>query len=312
MNSSPPTSRFGRLLSGLSRTRRGFVSRLRALTGVGVILDDDRIEEIEELLLAADCGVTVAEDACAALRARAGAARVKDDGENPLAWLRTILLTSFADVPPPPRGTPHVVLLVGVNGSGKTTTAGKLAHRARGQGERVVLAAADTYRAAAVEQLEIWAERAGADLVRQREGADPAAVVVDALRAAVARHADLVLADTAGRLHTSRALMRELEKIGRVAGRESPGAPHEVLLVLDAGTGQNGLAQARQFTAALPLTGLVLTKLDGTARGGMAMALSRELNLPIRYVGVGEAVDDLLEFSSREFVDGLLAGAEME
>lgn len=307
MSSSPPTGRFRRLLSGLSRTRQGFVSRLRALTGAGVHLDEDRIEEIEEMLLAADCGVAVADEACETLRKRARETRSGDG--DPLAWLRSILLASFPDPPETPRGQPHVVLLVGVNGSGKTTTAGKLAYQAQARGERVILAAADTYRAAAVEQLQIWAERAGADLVRQREGADPAAVVVDALRAAAARHADLVLADTAGRLHTRPALMRELEKMGRVAGRESAGAPHEVLLVLDAGTGQNGLVQAQQFTAALPLTGLVLTKLDGTARGGVAMALARELHLPIRYVGVGESVDDLLDFSPQEFVDGLLAGA---
>jgi fused signal recognition particle receptor len=221
--------------------------------------------------------------------------------------LRDELLESFAQAAPRPAGRPHVVLVVGVNGSGKTTTIGKLAARARAEGKRVVLAAADTYRAAAGEQLSLWAARVGAEIVGQREGADPAAVVVDALRAAQARQADLVLADTAGRLHTREPLMRELAKIGRVAAREVTGAPHEVLLVLDACTGQNGLAQARRFTDALPLTGLVVTKLDGTARGGIAVALSRELNLPIRYVGVGEGTDDLLDFSARDFVEGLLA-----
>ena len=309
MSISPSPGRFQRLLGGLSKTRRGFVSRLRELTGAGVRLDEDRIEEIEELLLAADCGMAVASEACDVLRERAARTRPRDDAD-PLQWLREILLASFPDGAPPPPGAPHVILLVGVNGSGKTTTAGKLAHRARARGERVVVAAADTYRAAAVEQLEVWARRAGAEVVRQREGADPAAVVVDALRAAVARRADLVLADTAGRLHTQDPLMRELEKIGRVTAREVPGAPHEVLLVLDAGTGQNGLAQARRFMEALPLTGLVLTKLDGTARGGVVIALSRELQLPIRYVGVGEGVDDLLEFSPREFVEGLLAASD--
>ncbi|MFQ5719839.1 MAG: signal recognition particle-docking protein FtsY, partial [Acidobacteriota bacterium] len=193
-----------------------------------------------------------------------------------------------------------------------TTTAGKLAARAVSGGQRVVCAAADTYRAAAVGQLEVWAARAGAQIVKQREGADPAAVVVDALRAGISRGADLVLADTAGRLHTSAPLMRELAKIGRVAAREVPGAPHEVLLVLDACTGQNGLSQARRFTEALPLTGLVLTKLDGTARGGIAVALSRELALPIRHIGVGEGVDDLLEFRADEFVNGLLGGNSAE
>jgi len=230
------------------------------------------------------------------------------DGEGgAMALLRHELMASFPPQEAPATGRPHVILLVGVNGSGKTTTAGKLAERFQGEGKRVVLAAADTYRAAAVEQLEVWGQRTGVEVVAQKEGSDPAAVVVDALRAARGRSADVVLADTAGRLHTREPLMRELEKIGRVAAREVEGAPHEVLLVMDACTGQNGLAQARSFSASLPLTGLVLTKLDGTARGGIAVALSRELALPIRYIGVGEAAEDLLPFSCADYVQGLLA-----
>jgi fused signal recognition particle receptor len=292
-------------MRGLTRTRQGLAAGLRQLAGPVNELDEEKLEEIEELLIRADCGVGAAGAVLDGLRRRreTGAA----GGEDAMSLLRAELLASFPTAAQPPEGNPHVVMMVGVNGSGKTTTAGKLAARARAAGRRVVLAAADTYRAAAGEQLALWAERSGAELVGQKEGSDPAAVVVDALRAAVARNADLVLADTAGRLHTRDPLMRELAKIGRVAGREVPGAPHEVLLVLDACTGQNGLAQARRFTEALPLTGLVITKLDGTARGGIAVALSRELELPIRYVGVGEGVDDLLDFDAGDFVAGLLA-----
>jgi fused signal recognition particle receptor len=280
------------------------------LTGSVADLNEEKLEEIEELLIRADCGVEATNGVLEGLRRHreTGVAR----GEDAMSLLREELLASFPEDSAPPAGNPHVVMLVGVNGSGKTTTAGKLAARAREEGRRVVLAAADTYRAAAGEQLALWADRSGAEIVGQKEGSDPAAVVVDALRAAVARRAGLVLADTAGRLHTRDPLMRELAKIGRVAAREVPGAPHEVLLVLDACTGQNGLAQARRFTEALPLTGLVITKLDGTARGGIAVALSRELSLPIRYVGVGEGIDDLLDFVPGDFVAGLLGVEEQE
>ena len=297
-------------MRGLTRTRQGLAAGLRQLTGSVADLDEEKLEEIEELLIRADCGVEATGAVLEGLRRHreTGVA----SGEDAMSLLRKELLTSFPENAVPPAGNPHVVMLVGVNGSGKTTTAGKLAARAREEGRRVVLAAADTYRAAAGEQLALWAERSGAEVVGQKEGSDPAAVVVDALRAAVARRAELVLADTAGRLHTRAPLMRELAKIGRVAGREVPGAPHEVLLVLDACTGQNGLAQARCFTEVLPLTGLVITKLDGTARGGIAVALSRELKLPIRYVGVGEGIDDLLDFVPGDFVAGLLAVEEQE
>jgi fused signal recognition particle receptor len=195
--------------------------------------------------------------------------------------------------------------VVGVNGVGKTTTIGKLANQLRAAGRQPLICAADTFRAAAVDQLQIWADRAGVDFVRAREGSDPAAVVFDAITAAKARQRDVVLVDTAGRLHTRTNLMNELDKIRRVAGREIPGAPHDVLLVLDATVGQNGLAQAREFTNVAGVTGIVLTKLDGTAKGGIAVAIAHDLNLPIRYVGVGEAVDDLLPFSPREYVDAI-------
>ena len=309
MTSTEPRNRFGRLLRGLSRTRTDMVARIRRLAGGGLSLDENKLEEIEEILLGADCGLPVTQAVIEAIRAGAAAGGTGTETDV-VELLRRELLASFPPAREVPRGRPHVVLLVGVNGSGKTTTAGKLARRYGEEGQRVVLAAADTYRAAAVEQLDIWARRAGVEIVAQKEGADPAAVVVDGLRAARARNADVLLADTAGRLHTREPLMRELEKIGRVAGREVEGAPHEVLLVMDACTGQNGLVQAQRFSAALPVTGLVVTKLDGTARGGIAVALSRELGLPIRYVGVGESAEDLLDFSPREFVDGLLAAPD--
>jgi len=309
MTSKEPRNRFGRLLRGLSRTRTDMVARIRRLTGGGLSLDENTLEEIEEILLGADCGLAITTAVIEAIRREAARGAAGPETEV-LELLRRELLASFPPAREIPRGRPHVVLLVGVNGSGKTTTAGKLARRYVLAGQRVVLAAGDTYRAAAVEQLQVWAERAGVEIVAQKEGADPAAVVVDGLRAARARNADVVLADTAGRLPTREPLMRELEKIGRVAGREVEGAPHEVLLVMDACTGQNGLAQAQRFDAALPLTGLVVTKLDGTARGGIAVALSRELGLPIRYVGVGETAADLLEFSPQEFVDGLLVAPD--
>lgn len=309
MSDEQSKGRFRRLLRGLSRTRDGVVARIRGLAGAGVVLDEDKLEEIEEILLGADCGLPVTMAVIDALRAQIGRPE-KEDGV--LGLLKQELLASFPEPKPVPLGSPHVVVMIGVNGSGKTTTAGKLAARYQAEGRRVLLAAADTYRAAATEQLSLWARQAGVELVAQKEGADPAAVMVDAVRAAAARRADVVVADTAGRLHTREPLMRELEKIGRVVAREVEGAPHEVLLVMDACTGQNGLAQARRFSESLPVTGLVVTKLDGTARGGIAVALSRELELPIRYVGVGESRDDLLDFSPGEFVDGLLTAPGSE
>ncbi len=216
------------------------------------------------------------------------------------------LLESDRAAPLPAAHRPRVVFIVGVNGGGKTTTIGKLASRERAASRRVVVVAADTFRAAAIDQLERWGERAGVEVVRHREGADPSAVVFDALASAKARGVETVLVDTAGRLHTKAPLMAELEKMARIAGREVVGAPHEVLLVIDATTGQNGLAQAREFTKAAAITGVVLTKLDGTAKGGIALSIRRELGVPIRFVGVGEGIDDLLEFDAEAYVDGLL------
>jgi fused signal recognition particle receptor len=257
------------------------------------------MDALEDALLTADVGLGATELILDAVRADSHGTI----GERVERTITRILL----DVPAPLEITtrPHVVLIVGVNGTGKTTTVGKLARLYQAAGKSVMVCAADTFRAAAVEQLAVWAERAGVDLVRAQSGADPAAVTFDAVSAARARGRDVVLVDTAGRLHTRTNLMAELDKIRRVVGREVPGAPHEVLLVLDATVGQNGLVQAREFMAASGVTGIVLTKLDGTAKGGIAVAIAHDLKLPIRYVGIGEGLDDLLPFDAAAYVDAL-------
>jgi fused signal recognition particle receptor len=261
------------------------------------------LEELEETLIGADVGVRTTAALLEPLRhvspAEATPARLRGVLQE---TLESMLRASPA---PEPNVQPWVVLVTGINGVGKTTTIGKLAARYVADGRRVLLVAADTFRAAAIEQLAVWAERTGADLVRHAQGADPSAVVFDGLKAALARHVDVVLIDTAGRLHTRTPLMEELAKVARVIAREVPGAPHETLLVVDATTGQNALTQARVFQSAVPLSGVVLTKLDGTARGGVLVAIRHELDLPIRYVGVGEAVDDLRPFEAGEFVRAL-------
>jgi len=300
---------FKRLARGLSRTRENLATTLQGVVGAREI-DEDALEDLETSLLVADLGPELTDEVMRAVRGRlAAGAR---GGESLREAVREALRPALPQAPSPDgdgRARPHVVFVVGVNGGGKTTTVGKLAHKEREAGRKAIVVAADTFRAAAIEQLQRWAERAGADLVKQREGADPAAVVFDALRAAGARGTDTVFVDTAGRLHTKTNLMAELGKLARIAGREVPGAPHEVLLVVDATTGQNGLAQAEEFTRVAELTGVVLTKLDGTAKGGVALGIFRRLGVPIRYVGVGESVDDLLEFDADAFLEGLLGPA---
>jgi fused signal recognition particle receptor len=299
------------LKRGLARTAEQVVARLDDLVrradtpdARGRAIDTDAAEQLEEILIVADVGVAAAAEIVSAVRQR------PRRGESLRELVKQEILRAL-DVPGPQAaasrtpGTPEVVLVVGVNGVGKTTTIGKLANRMKRDGRAPLICAADTFRAAAVDQLQIWADRAGVDMIRARGGADPAAVVFDALAAARARQRDVVLVDTAGRLHTRTNLMGELEKIGRVAAREVPGAPHDVLLVLDATVGQNGLVQAREFTAAAGVTAIVLTKLDGTAKGGIAVAIAHDLGLPIRYVGVGEGLDDLLPFSPRDYVDAM-------
>jgi len=315
-----------KLFGGLSKTREDLARRLSDAIGIGGgRLDASRLEAIEEALIAADVGVPTAARVVEGIQERArgrGDLDEKELRELVIEELASALQELAPPAPESPVGTapsrtaadggpkgPRVVLVVGVNGGGKTTTVAKIAARLRADGRSVLLAAADTFRAAATEQLVVWGERAGAPVIKHPHGADPGAVVFDAARAAITRGSDVVIVDTAGRLHTKNNLMQELGKIARIAGREIPGAPHEVLLVLDATTGQNGLAQAREFTKAVPVTGLVLTKLDGTARGGVALAIARELRIPIRYVGVGEGMDDLLDFDARAFVSSLV-GAE--
>ncbi|MFH1570937.1 MAG: signal recognition particle-docking protein FtsY [Gemmatimonadota bacterium] len=297
---------FERIRSGLARTRDAVVGRLAGLVGAGP-LDDEALDEVEAILIQADVGVETAAAVVDALRQGAVDRREADL----FALLRAELTAIVAgDEPFDPAaeltGRPHVVLVVGVNGVGKTTTIGKLASQYRDCGRRVVMAACDTFRAGAVSQLDVWAERSGAEIVRAQQGADPAAVAYDALAAARSRGADVLIVDTAGRLHTKVNLMEELKKVGRTLAKQDPAAPHETLLVLDATTGQNALSQARQFHQAVGVTGLVLTKLDGTAKGGIAFALRRELGVPIRMIGVGEGLEDLQPFDGVEFVRALL------
>jgi fused signal recognition particle receptor len=295
---------FKKLRKGLARTRASLAQTLQGVVTAAEV-DEEAIEDLEASLLTADLGPELTSEVIDAIRAKVSSGQV--DGSGLADAVRGTLRQALPDPPAEPSPQkPRVVFVVGVNGGGKTTTVGKLASRERAVGRSVIIVAADTFRAAAIDQLERWAERAGAEIVKHRERADPAAVVFDALQSARARGVDTVIVDTAGRLHTKANLMAELEKLARVAGREIPGAPHEVLLVVDATTGQNGLTQAQEFTKAAALSGVVLTKLDGTAKGGVAMGIHRRLGVPIRYVGVGEAVDDLLDFDPDSFVDGLV------
>jgi len=298
---------FDRLKSGLTRTTQQIAERFDELVGLADTperrsrpIDVDTVEALEELLISADVGVAATDRILTAVGSRARR------GESLRELVQSEIRAIFADADGPiTSGTPHVVLIVGVNGTGKTTTVGKLANLAKSQGQHPLICAADTFRAAAVDQLQIWADRAGVEMIRTKEGADPAAVVHDAVVAGGTRGRSPVLVDTAGRLHTRANLMQELDKIRRVAARAVPGAPHEVLIVLDATVGQNGLTQAREFTAAAGVNGVVLTKLDGTAKGGVAVAIAHDLKLPIRFVGVGEGLDDLIPFSPDDYVTAL-------
>lgn len=302
---------FGRLRERLDKTRSSLVKNVRRVFTSRPYIDDEVFEELEQILIEADLGVDTTLGVIADMRRIAvdqglktseelytvlkdELVRILDPGEHSMRWVN-------------PDGGPHVTLIVGVNGSGKTTTIGKLASQLKGEGKNVLLGAADTFRAAAVEQLTIWSERSGVAIVKHQDGADPAAVAYDATDAAVSRGSDCVLIDTAGRLHTKVNLMAELQKIQRVIAKRLPSAPHDVLLVLDSCTGQNGLQQAKLFTEALTVTGIILTKLDGTAKGGIAVAIQKQLGIPIKFIGVGEAIEDLQPFNAREFVDALFA-----
>jgi fused signal recognition particle receptor len=299
---------FDRIKESLTRTKEQFVDRfdevVRRADEPGQRsrpVDVETVEALEEALISADIGVAAASEIVEAVKAK----RSRGQSLRVLVKEEILGILRAAERPPANGHHPHVVMIVGVNGTGKTTTVGKLARLIKDTGRVPMICAADTFRAAAVEQLEIWATRAGVDMVRARTGADPAAVVFDALVAAKARGRDVVLIDTAGRLHTRVNLMAELDKIRRVASKEVPDAPHEVLLVLDATVGQNGLAQAREFMSVAGVNGIILTKLDGTAKGGIVVAIAHDLKLPIRYVGVGETIDDLIPFSPAEYVDAL-------
>jgi fused signal recognition particle receptor len=297
-----------RLREGLARTKQQIVERFDDIVSRADAperrtrpIDVDTIDALEELLISADIGVAATNRIIASVKAHAR------DGASLRDLVKQEIRGVFAGVGAAVAVTSHpkVTLIVGVNGTGKTTTVGKLANLLKNEGQRPLICAADTFRAAAVEQLDVWATRAGVDIVRARDGSDPAAVVFDAITSAKAKGRDPVLVDTAGRLHTRVNLMNELDKIRRVASREVPGAPHEVLLVLDATVGQNGVSQAREFMSVAGVNGIVLTKLDGTAKGGVAVAIANDLKLPIRYVGVGETIDDLIPFSAEDYINGL-------
>jgi len=299
-----------RMKEAVTRTRENLSERIEEVVSLGKEIDQATLDDLEAILLSADLGTSTTHEILGKLREKANYKQIKDVDELKRLLKEEILaILAAVDSQPVSRvdGTPEVILVVGVNGTGKTTTIGKLAQVLRSDGKTVLLCAADTFRAAAIEQLEVWGQRTGTEVIRTKAGGDPAAVLYDALQAASSRHTDYVIVDTAGRLHTKTNLMAELEKMRRTAQRIIPGAPHETLLVMDATTGQNGLQQARQFTQWAGVTGIVLTKLDGTAKGGVVVAISREMRVPVRYVGVGEKIGDLLPFDPKDFVDSLFA-----
>jgi fused signal recognition particle receptor len=300
---------FERLKKGLSKTRQSLIRNVDQIIFGERVIDENLFEELEEALIGADLGPAFTYELIGEIKERVK----RKELDNPEA-LRKVLKDHMTEIlrsdgkpdsDEIPPGRLHVIMIVGVNGTGKTTTIGKLAHVFAGRGRRVMLAAADTFRAAAIEQLEVWGKRSGAPVIKQKMGADPAAVVFDALKSADAQKTDILIVDTAGRLHTKVNLMEELKKMRRIMERESPGAPHEILLVLDATTGQNAINQARMFRDEVGVTGIVLTKLDGTAKGGIVVRIARELGIPIRYVGVGEDMDDLRPFDGEQFVKAL-------
>jgi len=307
-----------KLKAGLAKTRDSIVNKVQRLAATKSKIDDELLNQLEEILIAGDVGVETSNLILTNLKQR-----VKETKYESTAQLAALLKEEVAAILPikddkepslavlPEVSKPHVIMVVGVNGVGKTTTIGKMAYQYRQAGYKVVIGAADTFRAAANEQLEIWAKRAGVDIVQQSHGSDPAAVAFDAINSAVSKQSDVVIIDTAGRLHTKKNLMDELKKIKRVMDKRLPGAPHEVLLVLDASTGQNGLQQVKHFTAAVNVTGIVLTKLDGTAKGGIVLAISNEMKLPVKFIGIGESIDDLQPFDRRAFVDALFEGGEI-
>ncbi|KAF1086729.1 Signal recognition particle receptor FtsY [Sporotomaculum syntrophicum] len=300
---------FGRLKESLSKTRKNFVEKIDSIVTGRKVIDEELYEELEEALIQADVGIDASLELVENLRAEVKSRRISNPED-----LYTVLKELIQDILGVAStdininsAQPAVIMVVGVNGVGKTTTIGKLAHYFKANGKSVLLSAADTFRAAAIDQLEIWGNRVGVAVIKHSEGSDPAAVAFDSMHAAQARKIDVLIVDTAGRLHTKSNLMEELKKVHRVIGREMPDAPHEVLLVLDATTGQNAISQARLFKEAVGVTGIALTKLDGTAKGGVVIAIKQGLDIPIKMIGVGEGIDDLRPFDAREFVDALFA-----
>ncbi|WP_078434372.1 signal recognition particle-docking protein FtsY [Metabacillus halosaccharovorans] len=300
---------------GLTKTRDSFAGKMNDLVAKYRKVDEDFFEELEELLISADVGVATVMDLIDELKMEVKRRNIQDTKDVQAVISEKLIEIYEGDSDDEPinklnleKGRLNVILFVGVNGVGKTTTIGKLAHKLKGEGNSVLLAAGDTFRAGAIEQLEVWGERVGVDVIKQSEGSDPAAVMYDAVQAAKARQVDVLLCDTAGRLQNKVNLMKELEKVKRVIEREIPGAPHEVLLVLDATTGQNAMTQAKQFSQATDVSGIVLTKLDGTAKGGIVLAIKGELDIPVKFVGLGEKMDDLQEFHTEQYVYGLFSG----
>ena len=297
---------FSKIAQGLKKTKNSLSSALDGMLSVFTKIDDELFEELEEILIMSDISVNTSEKICDELRKKVKAARTESP-EDIKEMLREIITEMLADGQPVKIDTkPSVIVMIGVNGAGKTTTIGKMALRYKNEGKKVILGAADTFRAAAIEQLEVWANRADVPMIKQKEGSDPAAVVFDTISAAKARDCDLIICDTAGRLHNKKGLMDELNKISRIIDRELPDADRETLLVIDATTGQNAMNQAKEFAAAAGITGIVLTKLDGTAKGGMVLSIKEELGIPVKLVGVGEGIDDLIPFSAEEFAKGII------
>jgi fused signal recognition particle receptor len=299
---------FERMKQAVSRTRENLSERIEEVVSLNAEIDRSTLDDLEATLIGADLGTKTTEQLLAALREKADRKQIGDVAELKRLLkqeVRNVLIRANVQPVQTVDGEPEVIMVVGVNGTGKTTTIGKLANVFRADGKNVLLCAADTFRAAAIEQLEVWGDRTGTEVIKTKPGGDPSAVLFDALQAAKARNLDYVVVDTAGRLHTKSSLMTELEKMRRTAQRIIAGAPHETLLVVDATTGQNGLQQAKLFTESAGVTGIVLTKLDGTAKGGIVVAISNELGLPVRYVGVGEKAGDLLRFDAEAFVDSL-------
>jgi fused signal recognition particle receptor len=307
----PEPTLLERLKDSVSKTRTELAARVEQILTGDRPVDPELLRQLESALLSADIGVQTTKEVLGALRQQVNEHKLEEPGslkrelKNQILKILTAASISSNGFDPNTTAAPRVIFVVGVNGTGKTTTIGKLTNRLTKEGAKVVLAAADTFRAAAIEQLEVWARRSTVELVKQKPGADPSAVVFDALSSAKARGADVVIVDTAGRLHTKSNLMAELDKMKRTAAKVIPGAPHDVLLVLDATTGQNGLNQAREFWSHAGVTGIVLTKLDGTAKGGIVVAITRELNLPVRFVGTGEKIDDLVPFDAQTYVNSL-------